>query len=172
MTVLLDAAGLSQTLDRMASEIAALLDAAGPGALVGIRRRGDILAERIAGILARKHGLDDLPLGALDITLYRDDLAEIGPDAIVRETLIDFPIADKTIILIDDVLHTGRTIRAAMTSLADLGRPAAVRLAVLCDRPGHELPIRADVVGLPLEKDREISVHLAEIDGTDEVRIA
>jgi len=172
MTVLLDAAGLSQTLDRMASEIAALLDAAGPGALVGIRRRGDILAERIAGILARKHGLDDLPLGALDITLYRDDLAEIGPDAIVRETLIDFPIADKTIILIDDVLHTGRTIRAAMTSLADLGRPAAVRLAVLCDRPGHELPIRADVVGLPLEKDREISVHLTEIDGTDEVRIA
>jgi pyrimidine operon attenuation protein/uracil phosphoribosyltransferase len=172
MTVLLDAAGLSQTLDRMASEIAALLHAAGPGALVGIRRRGDVLADRIAKILTKKHRLTHLPLGALDITLYRDDLAEIGPDAVVRETLIDFPIANRTIILIDDVLHTGRTIRAAMTSLADLGRPAAVRLAVLCDRPGHELPIRADVVGLPLEKDREVTVHLQEIDGTDEVLIA
>lgn len=172
MTVLLDAAELNATLDRLAGDIAALLRSGPPGALVGIRRRGDVLAARLVRILADKHDLQDLPQGALDITLYRDDLAEIGPNAVVRETLINFPIADKTIVLVDDVLHTGRTIRAAMTSLADIGRPAAIRLAVLCDRPGRELPIQADLAGVRIDEDRQVTVNLAEIDGDDQVLIA
>jgi len=170
MAVLLDASQLQAALARMAAEIARLLRPACPGALVGIRRRGDVLAERLAKILARDHGRNDLPLGALDITLYRDDLAEIGPNAVVRQTFIDFPVADKTVVLVDDVLYTGRTIRAALTSIADLGRPACVRLAVLCDRPGRELPIQADIWALRLEPVRgQVVVRLKETDGVDEV---
>lgn len=172
MSVLLSASDLRVTLARIAAEIARTFGQNGPGALVGIRRRGDVLADRLARILAQDHELTDVPLGALDITLYRDDLAEIGPNAVVRQTLIDFPIADKTVVLVDDVLHTGRTIRAALTSIADLGRPSAVRLAVLCDRPGRELPIQPDICGVKVGPvDGQVVVRLEEVDGVDEVTI-
>ncbi|HXV28536.1 MAG TPA: bifunctional pyr operon transcriptional regulator/uracil phosphoribosyltransferase PyrR [bacterium] len=141
--------------------------------LVGIRTRGVFLAERIrAQIEAIEHS--QIPLGLLDITLYRDDLSEIGSRAAVRETSIPFDLNGKIVILTDDVLFTGRTIRAALDALIDFGRPRAIQLAVLIDRGHRELPIKADYVGknIPTADDEEVILRLKETDGTDEVILA
>lgn len=140
--------------------------------LVGIRRRGAPLAERIAAAIADFEGVR-VPVGQLDITLYRDDLKLRGPAPLVRKTDIQTDITGKVVVLVDDVLYTGRTIRAAMDALMDLGRPRRIQLAVLVDRGHRELPIQADFVGkyVPTARDEEVVVHVEEMDGTTDVRI-
>ncbi len=167
--VLLDAAGIARTLERLAGDLYTCFPKGVPVALIGIRSRGEVLAGRMEPIL-RRLGVQDIQTGALDITLYRDDLQELGPKAIVRATEIDFDIAGLYVVLVDDVLYTGRSVRAALDALVDLGRPKAIRLVVLVERPGRELPIQADLVGLrvPLA-DVPVTVHLTESDGVDEV---
>ncbi|GAG42860.1 unnamed protein product, partial [marine sediment metagenome] len=140
-------------------------------AVIGIRNRGEVLAARLVDEL-HKLGAGDIDVGSLDITLYRDDLADLGPQAVVRKTEINFDINGQYIILVDDVLHTGRSVRASLDALIDLGRPKAIRLAVLVDRPGRELPIQADFVGVSVPKeDTTVTVQLTESDGIDEVRV-
>jgi pyrimidine operon attenuation protein / uracil phosphoribosyltransferase len=146
-------------------------------ALVGIRRRGDVLATRLASIIAELHGVE-VPTASLDVSAYRDDRGgAIAPDAAgsIRERLpMPFDVPRTTVVLVDDVLYTGRTVRAALDALVDLGRPAAVRLAVLVDRGHREVPIRADYVGrnVPTARDELVSAHLAGVDGeVDEVVI-
>jgi pyrimidine operon attenuation protein/uracil phosphoribosyltransferase len=140
--------------------------------LVGIQRRGVPLARRLATAIAEHEGVD-LPVGALDITFYRDDLSLIAQQPVVKGTAIPVDLNDKTVVLVDDVLYTGRTIRAAMDALIDFGRPRAIRLAVIVDRGHRELPIRADHVGknLPTSRDELVRVHLVETDGEDAVLI-
>jgi pyrimidine operon attenuation protein/uracil phosphoribosyltransferase len=140
--------------------------------LVGIQRRGVPLAERIA-VAIEEHESVALPVGALDITFYRDDLSLIAQQPIVKGTAIPVDLNGKTVVLVDDVLFTGRTIRAAMDALVDFGRPQAIRLAVLVDRGHRELPIRADHVGknVPTSRDELVKVHLVEADDEDAVRI-
>ncbi len=140
--------------------------------LVGIQRRGVPLAARLAAAIA-EHENAQLPVGALDITFYRDDLSLIAQHPVVKGTAIPFDLNDRTVVLVDDVLFTGRTIRAAMDALVDFGRPRAIRLAVLVDRGHRELPIRADHVGknVPTARDEIVRVHLAETDGEDAVRL-
>lgn len=140
--------------------------------IVGIRNRGEYLAERIVASMEKIRG-ERIPLGILDITLYRDDLTEIAEQPILKETKIDFDITGKIVVLIDDVLYTGRTIRCAMDQLIDFGRPAVIQLAVLIDRGHRELPIRADYVGknVPTSLDEVVEVKLKEVDETDEVVI-
>lgn len=169
--ILLDETGVGRTIDRLAREIADSLPPGVPTALIGIRSRGEVLAERLVESLAGL-GRNNIQHGSLDITLYRDDLAELGPQAIVRSTEIDFDINGMYILLIDDVLYTGRSVRAALDALVDLGRPKAIRLAVLVDRPGRELPIQADFVGARVPRqDVPVTVLLAESDGVEEVRL-
>jgi len=141
-------------------------------AIVGIRARGDALAARIQAAIRANEGVD-IPLGAIDITLYRDDLTRIGYAPVVRESEIPFSVDGRVVVLVDDVLFTGRTIRAAMDALVDYGRPRAIRLAVLVDRGHRELPIRADFVGknVPTTAGDDVRVHLAEVDGRDEVEV-
>ena len=141
-------------------------------ALVGIQRRGVPLARRIADAIRENEGAE-LAVGALDITFYRDDLSLVAQQPIVKGTDLPFPIDARTIILVDDVLYTGRTIRAAMDALVDFGRPQAIRLAVLVDRGHRELPIRADHVGknVPTSREELVRVQLEEIDGEDGVEI-
>jgi pyrimidine operon attenuation protein/uracil phosphoribosyltransferase len=141
-------------------------------ALVGIQRRGVPLARRIAAAIGEHEGVE-LPVGALDITFYRDDLSLVAQQPVVKGTDIPFDINDRTIVLVDDVLYTGRTIRAAMDALVDFGRPQAIRLAVLIDRGHRELPIRADHVGknVPTSREEVVRVHLAESDDDDGVEI-
>ena len=140
--------------------------------LIGIQRRGVPLAGRIAASIAATEGMD-VPVGALDITFYRDDLSLVAEQPIVKGTELPSGIDGRTIILVDDVLYTGRTIRAAMDALVDFGRPQAIRLAVLVDRGHRELPIRADHVGknIPTSREEVVKVHLEEIDGVDSVEI-
>jgi pyrimidine operon attenuation protein / uracil phosphoribosyltransferase len=184
MTVVMDADRMGRTLTRIAHEIiernAAPGGPGGPGemnelALVGIRTRGVPIARRLARLLRDIHGGDAVPTGALDITLYRDDLMRhaVGPQPLVRKTEIPFSIDDKRILLVDDVLYTGRTIRAALDALIDFGRPKAIQLVVLVDRGHRELPIKADYVGknLPTSLSQSVQVHLIEVDGRDEVEI-
>jgi len=137
--------------------------------LVGIRTRGAVLAERIKAAIRDIEGCD-VPLGILDINLYRDDLGIVSKQPIVRETQIDFDITDKKVVLVDDVLFTGRTIRAALDALVDLGRPSCIQLAVLVDRGHRELPIRADFAGknIPTSRDQNVKVALGESDGTED----
>jgi len=177
MPVVMDADRMGRTLMRIAHEI--LERNAAPGgvdelALVGIRTRGVPLARRIAQII-REINQHEVPTGMLDITLYRDDLMRhaVGPQPLVRRTEIPFSIDDKRILLVDDVLYTGRTIRAALDALIDFGRPKAIQLIVLVDRGHRELPIKADYVGknLPTSSSQSVQVHLMEIDGRDEVEI-
>jgi pyrimidine operon attenuation protein / uracil phosphoribosyltransferase len=141
-------------------------------ALVGIQRRGVPLAHRIADAIAEHEGAI-LPVGALDITFYRDDLSLIAQQPLVKGTDLPFDLNGATVVLVDDVLYTGRTIRAAMDALVDFGRPQAIRLAVLIDRGHRELPIRADHVGknVPTSREEIVRVHLAETDGEDGVDI-
>ncbi len=136
--------------------------------IIGIKRRGAIIADRINNILSKK-----LPVGYLDITFYRDDFSKIGANPVVGTTEILFDIDDKKVVLIDDVLYTGRTVRAALDALIDLGRPEFVKLFVLIDRNNRELPISADFIGkeVKVEKDEMVEVRLKEIDKKDEVVI-
>jgi pyrimidine operon attenuation protein/uracil phosphoribosyltransferase len=166
----MDAEKIDRTLTRIAHEILERHRDVQDLVLVGIRTRGVPLAQRLQAKIRQIEG-KELPLGVLDITLYRDDLTTIGPQAILKETKIHFPIDGRKIILVDDVLFTGRTIRAALDGLMDFGRPRAIQLAVLVDRGHRELPIRADYVGknVPTGQDEEVQVLLKEEDGRDEV---
>ena len=138
--------------------------------LVGIQRRGVPIAQRISDAVAEFEG-ERLPVGALDITFHRDDLARLGESPVVKGTDVPFEIEGRTVVLVDDVLYTGRTVRAAMDALREFGRPRAVRLAVLVDRGHRELPIRADHVGknVPTSRDEVVRVRLREVDGEDAV---
>ncbi|HEX3702539.1 MAG TPA: bifunctional pyr operon transcriptional regulator/uracil phosphoribosyltransferase PyrR [Vicinamibacterales bacterium] len=189
MSVVLDADRISRTLTRIAHEILERNRGIGDLALVGIRTRGVPIARRLARIIREivTHGSAsppggppgptdaDIPTGMLDITLYRDDLMRhtVGPQPVIRRTEIPFSIDDKRILLVDDVLFTGRTIRAALDALIDFGRPKSIQLVVLVDRGHRELPIKADYVGknLPTSLSQSVQVHLEEIDGRDEVEI-
>jgi pyrimidine operon attenuation protein/uracil phosphoribosyltransferase len=174
MPLVMDADRMNRALTRIAHEILERNRGLDDIALIGIRTRGVPLARRIARSLHDING-DDVPTGALDITLYRDDLMRhpVGPQPRVRRTEIQFSIDDRKILLVDDVLYTGRTIRAALDALIDFGRPQAIQLVVLVDRGHRELPIKADYVGknLPTSLKQSVQVRLQEIDGTDEVLI-
>jgi pyrimidine operon attenuation protein/uracil phosphoribosyltransferase len=174
MPQVMDADRMSRALTRIAHEILERNRGLDDLALVGIRTRGVPIAKRIARALKEING-DDVPTGALDITLYRDDLMRhaVGPQPVVRRTEIPFSIDDRKILLVDDVLYTGRTIRAALDALIDFGRPRAIQLIALVDRGHRELPIKADYVGknLPTSLRQSVQVRLQEIDGTDEIVI-
>jgi pyrimidine operon attenuation protein/uracil phosphoribosyltransferase len=169
---IMDAAAIRRALVRIAHEVIE----AGKGvqniALVGIRRRGVPLAQRLAAQISQIEG-KECPVGVLDITLYRDDLTTIAHQPIVRKTEIPFNVTGMTIVLVDDVLFTGRTARAALDALIDHGRPGRIMLAVLVDRGHRELPIRADFVGknVPTSRQEVVSVRLSEIDGEERVVI-
>ena len=172
MSIVMDADRIGRTLTRIAHEIVERNKGVDELALVGVRTRGVPLARRLARSLREITG-HDVPTGALDITLYRDDLMrlQIGPQPLVRRTEIQFSIDNRKILLVDDVLYTGRTTRAALDALIDFGRPKAIQLIVLVDRGHRELPIKADYVGknLPTSPDESVQVRLLEIDGQDEV---
>ena len=174
MPVVMDADRMSRSLTRIAHEIVERNRGIDDLALVGIRERGVPLARRIAVELNRISN-SDVPTGALDITLYRDDLMRqaVGPQPLVRSTDIPFDIDNRVILLVDDVLYTGRTIRAALDALIDFGRPRAIQLVVLIDRGHRELPVKADYVGknVPTSRRESIQVRLQEVDGHDEVVI-
>ncbi|CAN5398125.1 bifunctional pyr operon transcriptional regulator/uracil phosphoribosyltransferase PyrR [soil metagenome] len=174
MPLVMEADRMSRALTRIAHEILERNRGLDDIALVGIRTRGVPLARRLARSLKEING-DDVATGALDITLYRDDLMRqpVGPQPVVRRTEILFSIDDRKILLVDDVLYTGRTIRAALDALIDFGRPRAIQLIVLVDRGHRELPIKADYVGknLPTSLKQSVQVRLQEIDGADEVNI-
>jgi pyrimidine operon attenuation protein/uracil phosphoribosyltransferase len=174
MPIVMDADRIGRSLMRIAHEILERNRGADNLALVGIRARGVPLAERLAANLKTAGG-QDVPTGSLDITLYRDDLMkhQVGPQPILRRTDIPFSIDGRTILLVDDVLYTGRTIRAALDALIDFGRPNAIQLVVLVDRGHRELPIRADYVGrnVPTSRQQSVQVRLLEIDGRDEVEV-
>lgn len=174
MQVILDSRQIEQTLTHLADQIVCDAPAHLDIAVVGIRSRGEVLAQRLSGRLSQRLG-KDVPCGTLDITLYRDDLnsPKGNGQPQVRTTEIRFDIDEKVIILVDDVLHTGRSARAAMDALIDLGRPRVMKLAVLVDRVGRELPIQADYVGFKADADpgQLVQVNLVESDGKDEVII-
>ncbi|MCL7927381.1 MAG: bifunctional pyr operon transcriptional regulator/uracil phosphoribosyltransferase PyrR [marine benthic group bacterium] len=166
----LDARGVDDALVTLATEIA---DGGAEGLLlVGIRRRGVQLAARLAEILERTHGIET-PTGSLDITLYRDDLHQIGPMPVIGMTEIPTEITGARVVIVDDVLFTGRTIRAALQELADFGRPRKIELCVLVDRGGRELPIQADYVGIKIEAGERdlVEVRVPELDGDSSVTL-
>ncbi len=162
---ILSAEEIRRSLTRIAHEIAERNEGVQNVILVGIRRRGVPLARRIAAALADFEG-QQVPIGQLDITLYRDDLHMRGPAPLVRKTEIQADITQRVVVLVDDVLYTGRTVRAALDALADLGRPMCIQLAVLVDRGHRELPIRADFVGknVPTSREERVEVRLSEVD--------
>lgn len=164
-TKIMDKESIRRALIRIAHEIVEKNKGIQDVCLVGIRARGAPLAERLNNCIKKIEG-QSLPVGILDITLYRDDLTLVSTQPVVHETLIDFDISDKRIILVDDALFTGRTIRAALDALIDFGRPANIQLAVLIDRGHRELPIRADYVGknIPTSMNQSVEVLLSEID--------
>ncbi len=174
MPVVMEADRIGRTLMRIAHEVVERNRAIEELALVGVRTRGVPIAKRIAANLLEivNH---QVPTGSLDITLYRDDLMRhtVGPQPVLRRTEIPFSIDDRRILLVDDVLYTGRTVRAALDALVDFGRPRAIQLVVLVDRGHRELPIKADYVGknLPTSLRQSVQVRLSEIDGVDEVAI-
>jgi pyrimidine operon attenuation protein / uracil phosphoribosyltransferase len=174
MPVVMDADRISRALTRIAHEILERNHGIDGVSLVGVRSRGVPLARRIASVLASAGG-EDVETGALDITLYRDDLmrSAVGPQPVVRRTEIPFSIDERTIVLVDDVLYTGRTTRAALDALIDFGRPRAIQLVVLVDRGHRELPIKADYVGknVPTSRKESVQVRLQELDGIDEVAV-
>jgi pyrimidine operon attenuation protein/uracil phosphoribosyltransferase len=174
MPIVMDADRMGRSLMRIAHEILERNRGVEQLALVGIRTRGVPIARRLAGAI-KEISAHDVPTGALDITLYRDDLMRhaVGPQPLIRRTEIPFSIDDRRILLVDDVLYTGRTIRAALDALIDFGRPRAIQLVVLVDRGHRELPIKADYVGknLPTSLSQSVQVRVTEIDGRDEVEI-
>ena len=171
MPVVMDADRVSRALTRIAHEIVERNRGIDDLALIGVRSRGVPLARRLAQALKDITGVD-VPTGALDITLYRDDLMRdrVGPQPLVRKTEIPFSIDNRTIVLVDDVLYTGRTTRAALDALIDFGRPKAIQLVVLVDRGHRELPIKADYVGknVPTSSQESVQVRLHELDGVRE----
>ena len=169
---LLDGPRMARAIRRMAIEIVEKNRGVEDLLIVGIRSRGVPIGERIAREIEAMEKVR-VPFGILDITLYRDDLTTIAPQPVVKPTKLPEPIDDKIVVLVDDVLYTGRTIRAALDALIDFGRPKAVQLAVLIDRGHRELPIHADVIGkvVPTDADEVIKVKLEETDGEDEVLI-
>jgi pyrimidine operon attenuation protein/uracil phosphoribosyltransferase len=166
---------LRRTLVRISHEISEKNPGPEGLALVGIHTRGALLAQRLHALVGEQSG-SEVPLGDIDISFYRDDVGDRGPDAQpeVRASHLDFDLSGRTVVLVDDVLFTGRTVRAAIDALFDYGRPARIQLAVLCDRGHRELPIRPDYVGknLPTARDERVNVRLEESDGVDEVTIA
>jgi len=169
-TTVLDARAVERTLKRIADEIVELNDGIEDLVVVGIQRRGVQLAQRIVTMIEKSEG-GRVPSGALDITLYRDDLQTVGPRPVVGPTHIPWVIDDKHVVIVDDVLYTGRTVRAALDELADFGRPSRIALAVLVDRGGRELPIHADIVGkkVDVQDGERIDVLVEELDGRDAV---
>lgn len=169
---ILDKEAVARAITRIAHEILEKNKSTTDLCLIGIRNRGVYLAQRLADRIKNIEGVEVLT-GALDITLYRDDLALVSGQPLVRKTEIDFDINGKNLILVDDVLYTGRTIRAALDALIDFGRPKSIQLAVLVDRGHRELPIRADYAGknIPTSKDESVEVRLEETEGVDEVVI-
>jgi pyrimidine operon attenuation protein/uracil phosphoribosyltransferase len=169
-TVVLNARALERTLSRMADEIVEKNDGTDNLVLVGIQRRGVQVAQRLSDIIKKREGVD-IVRGALDITLYRDDLQTVGPRPVVGRTEIPIAIDGMHVVIVDDVLYTGRTVRAALNELSDFGRPSRVSLAVLVDRGGRELPIQPDVVGhkVDAKPGARVDVMVAELDGRDEV---
>ena len=174
MKTLLTADQIGSTIDKLLEQIVSDINPELDLAIIGLRSRGEILAQRLTQKLTQKLG-HEIPCGTLDITLYRDDLntPRSGTQPTVRATEIEFDINDKFILLVDDVLHTGRSVRAAMDALTDLGRPKTVRLAVLVDRGARELPIRADYVGIraDVEPSESVNVYLVEADQVDQVTV-
>ena len=164
-----------RTLVRISHEISEKNPGPEGLALVGIHTRGAVLAQRLHALVGEQSG-SEVPLGDIDISFYCDDVGDRGPDAQpqVHASHLDFDLSGRTVVLVDDVLFTGRTVRAAIDALFDYGRPARVQLAVLCDRGHRELPIRPDYVGknLPTARDERVNVRLEESDGVDEVTIA
>ncbi len=168
-----DEADVERMLGHLADAVAGHFSPNGPLNVVGIRTRGETIAERLVDLL-RKRGFNSIGRGVLDITLYRDDLSEIGPGPLVRPTQIKFDINRVPLLLVDDVLFTGRSVRAALNLLNDFGRPSAIRLVVLVDRGGRELPIQPDFVALTeraVPADHVVKVRLLENDGVDEIVI-
>ena len=170
---LLDASDIERIVRRMADQIVELAAGTDDLLLIGIRTRGVPLAERLAKAMEKVAGGPLIPQGTLDITLYRDDLSTIGPQPMVKGTRLPGNLDGKIVVLCDDVLFTGRTIRAAMDAIADYGRPRALRLAVLVDRGNRELPIQADVVGreVPTAPDEHVVVRFLATDGEDSVQL-
>jgi len=169
---IMSSAEFERALKRIAHEVIERNKGAGDVALVGIHTRGVPLAERLADLIERFEGTRP-PVGKLDITLYRDDLTEISLQPVVKRTEVDFDVHGAKIVLVDDVLYTGRTARAALDAVVDMGRPAAIQFAVMVDRGHRELPIRADYVGknVPTSRSEIVHVLLQEIDGTDGVEL-
>ena len=169
---LMDSEAMERALTRMAHEIMERADDLHDLIFAGIRRRGVPLAQRLAKVIEKVEGVQ-VPVGELDITLYRDDLSKIYDQPKVTGTQLDMPVTGKVVILVDDVLYTGRTARAAMDAIMDRGRPAKIRLAVLIDRGHRELPIRADYVGknVPTAQNEMVGVQMMEIDGGDGVAL-
>jgi pyrimidine operon attenuation protein/uracil phosphoribosyltransferase len=172
-TVLLDARAVERTLQRVADEIVEMNEGTDGLVLVGIQRRGVQLADRLAAIIQSREGVA-IPRGALDITLYRDDLQTVGPRPVVGRTELPLTLEGRHVVIVDDVLYTGRTVRAALDELADFGRPARIALAVLVDRGGRELPIHADIIGkkVSVPANGRVDVFVKELDGRDEVVLA
>ena len=170
--VVLDGASMQRTLVRIAHEIAEKNPDTEKLAVIGIHRRGAVLARRIHGLLVADLG-HDVPIGDVDISFYRDDVGSRAEQPVVHSSHVEFGVEGLTVVIVDDVLYTGRTVRAAIEALFDYGRPAKVQLAVLADRGHRELPVRPDFVGknLPTSLDQRVNVRVEELDGIDEVRI-
>jgi pyrimidine operon attenuation protein/uracil phosphoribosyltransferase len=170
---LLDARAIDRTLRRIADEVVELNSGTDNLVVVGIERRGVQLAERIVSLIEKQEGTT-VARGALDITLYRDDLQTVGPRPVVGRTQLPLTLDGMRVVIVDDVLYTGRTIRAALDELADFGRPARIALAVLIDRGGRELPIHADIVGRTVDvpAGQRVDVLLSEVDDRDAVILA
>ena len=170
--VVLDAKTIQRALVRIAHEIVEKNKGAENMAVIGIQNRGAYLAERVAKLIEQIEGVE-IPLGLMDITLYRDDVQTKLDQPLVQKTDILFDVVDKIIILVDDVLYTGRTVRAALDQIIDFGRPRSIQFAVLVDRGHRELPIRADYVGknIPTAKDDRVKLKIKEVDGEDSVSV-
>lgn len=169
---ILDKDTLNRSLMRIAHEILEKNKGTQDLCLIGIRNRGEYLARRLSNCIQKIEDVS-VPVGVLDITLYRDDLSLVATQPLVRKTEIGFDITHKKLVLVDDVLYTGRTVRAALDALIDFGRPQSIQLAVLIDRGHRELPIRADFVGknIPTARNESVEVRLEEVDSKDEVVI-
>ncbi|HDI3055052.1 TPA: bifunctional pyr operon transcriptional regulator/uracil phosphoribosyltransferase PyrR [Clostridium botulinum] len=170
--IIMDEVKIKRSITRISHEIIEKNKGGQDIVLVGIKRRGVPIAKRIAENIKNFEGID-IPVGTLDISLYRDDLSELSQNPIVKNNKLDVDIKDKKIILVDDVIYTGRTVRAAIQAIFDNGRPGKIQLAVLVDRGHRELPIRPDYVGknIPTSLSEAILVELNEIDGNDSVKI-